>query len=814
MTGPLEGIRVVEFCGGAPTAQAGQVLADFGADVVGVEPPGGSPLRAHPVYAMWGRGKRSVVLDLGDECDRAVALRLVDGADVVLEGFRPDVAERLGVGYEELARRNPRLVHAAITGWGRSSPYAGVAGYEALVMAKLGVFHSYGRMSSRPGPSFISTPYAAYSATQTALTGVLAALYERETSGLGQRVETDLALAAAGLDPWNQMLHMLTERFPDAFQNKPTYDENLVPSMSLTIRLLVAVTSDGHWLQFSQVQPRLFLALVEEAGLAWMLEDPEWSTLPEFEDPDHRRRFIEKLMEAIRQKSLAEWQEVFDRNPNVFAEVFRQGTELLHHPQLVHAGQRVGLTDPERGDTLQPAPAVWMSGTPTGVRGPAPLLDADGERLRATAAATSPAAGPPSGPPPSGLPLEGLIILELGTFYAGPYGATVLTDLGARVVKVEPLDGDPMRMLVAFPEAGAAKVLQGKESIAVDIGSPEGQEVVRELASRSHVVLCSFRAGVAERLGVDAASLLRLNPELMYLDAPGYGTDGPYGHRPAFAPTISAGSGIAMRNFGPPLAPERSMAMSIGDARLSSVFLSVGANSGGTQPDGLAALTVGTALALAAFVRARGGGGQRMLTTMLLSAAHALSETVVEFAEPVERPQVDQEAYGYGALYRLYETAEGWVFLAAPTEADWCRLAAAVGEASLAGDPRFRDAESRAAHEDELAEVLATAFHARGARQWEKELIAAGVGCVVSEEQPMEAMYLGAFGQQAGMVVETGSPIFDTYPRIGPLVGFSRSRTRALGGCTLGEHTVPILEEIGWSPDRIAGLRDKGVIGR
>ena len=122
MTTPLEGIRVVQLCNSVLDAQAGQMLADFGAEVVQIEPPGGSSLRSHPSFPLWGRGKRSVELDVRSPEGRAFAQDLIARADVVVEAYRPGVADRLGVGYAEMSKRNPRLIHASMTGWGRVAP--------------------------------------------------------------------------------------------------------------------------------------------------------------------------------------------------------------------------------------------------------------------------------------------------------------------------------------------------------------------------------------------------------------------------------------------------------------------------------------------------------------------------------------------------------------------------------------------------------------------------------------------------------------------------------------------------------------------
>ena len=132
--------------------------------------------------------------------------------------------------------------------------------------------------------------------------------------------------------------------------------------------------------------------------------------------------------------------------------------------------------------------------------------------------------------------------------FAAPYASSVLADLGARVIKFEAMNGDNIRSLLAFPEAAGAKVMQGKESIQVDLHTDEGREVAHRLAASADVVLQSMRAGAADRLGIGEDELLAINPNLIYVSAPGYGTDGPYGGRPAYAPSIAAAGGVALTN--------------------------------------------------------------------------------------------------------------------------------------------------------------------------------------------------------------------------------------------------------------------------
>jgi crotonobetainyl-CoA:carnitine CoA-transferase CaiB-like acyl-CoA transferase len=812
VTQALEGLQVVDFSNGFAGALVSQLLADYGADVVHVEPPAGSALRGQPGFYFWERGKRSAVLDLRQPADRARARQLALRADVLIEAFRPGVMERLGLGDAELRPANPRLVYTSITGFGSAGPYRDVQGYEGLVMAKLGGMRHF-RAAPRPGPSFCSVPYCSFSAAQTALQGTLAALYAREATGLGQRVETSLVQGMAAHDPWDWFLHLVAERYPDAFKNPPSHSARGVPNQSFGFRLLVCLSKDGRWLQFSQTSPHLFSAFMRALELDWMFEDPEWRTAPEFDTEEKRERFWEKMLEAARRKTVAEWNAIFEREPDVWAEIYRGARELFDHPQMRHNGHVLELDDPRVGKTLQLAPMVRMSATPGRVRGPAPelgahtaeVLAAQSERPRAVAAAREAAV---SGRPP----LEGVTVLDLGLYYAAPYGPAVLADYGARVIKLEPLAGEPMRMLLGFPDAGAVKSLQGKESLAIDAHRPEGREIAQRIARKVDLVMMSYRAGVARKMGLDYASLRALNPNVVYLSSPGYGIDGPCGRKPAFAPTIGAGSGLGWFNAagsvpdGPDLTLEQ--------IKWDSIRLGMCAQAPGNA-DGCSSLGVATALLLGLLARARTGLGQEMLTSMLCTTAYALSEECIEYADRPPRA-ADAQMYGRGALYRLYETADGWVFLAAPQPREWERLARALAPgADLAGDPRFASPGQRAAHDAALTAELASIFRTRAARDWERALLAAGVGCVEVADGPIyRAVMNDPVSREAGFLCEVEHPSFGRHRRLGPLAKLSLTPCEARPACLLGQHTESLLREFGYSDAEIARLEADGVIAR
>jgi crotonobetainyl-CoA:carnitine CoA-transferase CaiB-like acyl-CoA transferase len=781
--------------------QATQVFADFGAEVVQVEPPGGCALRAHPAFPFWARGRQSMVLDLHDGTDAAVARGLCGGADVVVETFRPGVAEGFGLGYEDLAADNSRLVYGSVTGFGRTGPLAHRPAYEGVVMAMLGGFDQLQEMTTRPGPSFCSAPYATYPAAQLLAQGVLAALVERESSGLGQRVDTSLLAGLSVHDTFNWFSRVVARRYPGSFEQTPV-SVNGVPTGGLTLRLLIALTADGRWLQFSQTAPRLFEAMMTAFELDWMFADPRFATAPEIEDLDRRIEFWEILLNTVRSKTYAEWLAVFDKHPDVWGEVFRRSDDALDHPQVQWNHTVEVIEDSRLGPVRQPGPIVRLDDTPARLKRSAPALgEHDPELLsprRGPAPRPATATGAAHGPP-----LQGITCLELGSYYAAPYGATLLAELGARVIKLEELSGDPMRNMLPFPEIAGIKALQGKQSIAVDITTPAGRDVVLALAASADIILQSFRAGVAERLGLGPAAMRAVNPDLVYLSSPGYGDGGPCGRRPAYAPTIGAAAGLAWRNAGASIPESENMELSeIKSASMRLVMAVMGVGNA----DGFASVTAGTALVLGLLARARGAGAHELHTSMLTSASHALSEVNVSYRDRPEVPVADPGLHGFNARYRLYETADGWVFIAAPTDAEAARLAAVLAPYA-AIDPYATD--------DELVAVLSALFRTRPATDWEADLIAGRVACAVVAPGPVESNYMddGRPGQLCGMVTKTWHPILEEHERLAPLVSMSRSGTVAGSGCLVGEHTDAVLTELGYTSETITELRSAGVIG-
>ncbi len=337
---PLSGLRVVTTANALPAAIVGQMLADAGAEVWLLEPPGGSRLRASSAWEFWSRGQHSLCVDLTQAGDRELVRALIARSDAFVDGWAPGVAARLGLAADDLCAENSRLVHARISAFGDDSRFAKAEGWEATVMAVLGGPQGFSSLTARKGPAFVSTPYASVGAAHLTIQGIVGALVERERSGCGQQLTVTLAQAVVAYDTWNWLLHVLSERYSQAFAAGSAMDaESLVPNTPMFFRLLVGMTKDGQWLQFSQTTDRLWHGFLRACDLD--PEDPEILAMENAEEPEVRVRFWEMLLAAVRKRTADEWAAVFDADPNVWADTYRSGPSTLEHAQLVADG-RVG----------------------------------------------------------------------------------------------------------------------------------------------------------------------------------------------------------------------------------------------------------------------------------------------------------------------------------------------------------------------------------------------------------------------------------------------------------------------------------------
>jgi crotonobetainyl-CoA:carnitine CoA-transferase CaiB-like acyl-CoA transferase len=780
---PLDGLRVVTTANALPAAVVGQVLADSGAEVWLLEPPTGSRLRTQAAWKFWGRGQHSLRVDLTTEAGHEQARALIARADVFVDGWGTGVAARLGLAADDLVAANPRLVHTRISAFGDESTWAGVTGWEPVVTAVIGANSSLETLAQRAGPAFISTPFCSVSAAHLALQGILGALVERERSCVGQQVEVTLAQAFLVYDTWNWLLEVLAKRYESAFTSVPPYDyDRLVPNTPFFFRLMAGLSKDGKWLQFSQTTDRLWFAFLRSCGLD--PDDPEVRDAPDSEDDDVRVAFWEKLLAAVRTRTVDEWMDLFDHDPDVWADQFRSGPSTLEHPQLV-ADERVIFSDT---GVRMAAELAQASAWPRLTYRPPPALGADNDLAAKVVAEALPTDAPATAAALSDAPaLDGITILEFGTFFAAPFGATLLAEQGARVIKIEAPDGDSIRNIIPFPELAGVKALHGKESVVLDTAAPESRAVLDALVRKADVVLQGFRAGVADRMGVNAEDLLAINPDLVYVIAPGYSDGPPFGRKPAFAPTMGAASGLAVRNIGGAPSVPTGPDLPLDVVKRTGMRLAAGA-MGSANADGFAALGVGTSMLLGILGHARHGGGNVLRTSMLSTMAAALADTnVAGPGTPTATP--DDQLLGLGPLHRLYETADGWVMLVVLDDPDArAALSAATGIDLEGADLVAVDA----------AEQLEALFRTAPAQEWQERLLAVGVPCVVAEaEHTDKRVVLGDFGVEHGYTTTGVHQVLDEYPRPNEYTKFSRSRSVLREAPLCGQHTDAVLAELG-----------------
>ncbi|MFG3198438.1 CaiB/BaiF CoA transferase family protein [Streptomyces sp. NPDC048208] len=346
--GPLSGVRVVELAGIGPGPFAAMLLADLGADVVRVDRPDGPGLGIDPARDVTNRNKRSVVVDLKDPDGPARVLDLAERADILIEGYRPGVAERLGVGPADCHARNPALVYGRMTGWGQDGPLADRAGHDASYIAVTGTLGMIGRPGEPPAlPANLLGDYAGGSLYL--VVGVLAALHHARATGTGQVVDAAIVDGTAHL---SAMIHGMLAA--GAWQDRRA--ANLLDGGCPYYGTYE--TADGKYMAVGALEPRFyaeFLRLLDLDGLADAHHDPaRW--------PELRERVAARFKSGTR----AEWTDVFEGTDACVAPVLSL-REAPHHP---HLAARATFT--EHDGLVQPAPAPRFSATPTGVRtGPA-----------------------------------------------------------------------------------------------------------------------------------------------------------------------------------------------------------------------------------------------------------------------------------------------------------------------------------------------------------------------------------------------------------------------------------------------------------
>lgn len=347
--GTLNGVKIVEFGGIGPPPMCAMLLADMGADILRIDRTQSSGLGfpVPPRFAVMDRSRRSVAIDLKRPEGVEATLRLLDQADALIEGFRPGVMERLGLGPAVCLERNPSLVYGRVTGWGQSGPLAHAAGHDINYIALTGVAHAIGRRGQPPTPPLNLVGDFGGGALYLAL-GIVAALYEAQHSGLGQVVD------AAMVDGTASLMASIYGLYAAGMINDRR-GENLVDSGSHFYD--VYETSDGKFISIAAIEAKFYAELIQRLGL-------EHETLPEQMDRQHWAALSDRLAQLFRTKTRREWCDLLEGTDVCFAPVL-SFDEAPHHP---HNKSRDTFIEVD--GVVQPAPAPRFSRTPSQVQRP------------------------------------------------------------------------------------------------------------------------------------------------------------------------------------------------------------------------------------------------------------------------------------------------------------------------------------------------------------------------------------------------------------------------------------------------------------
>jgi crotonobetainyl-CoA:carnitine CoA-transferase CaiB-like acyl-CoA transferase len=781
--GPLAGLTVIDASWGMPGSVGSLLLADNGATVVKVERRATQPRQQTLARLAWERGKKSVELNVNDRADRDVLLGLLGKADIFIESFGLGRAAPMGLAYEQLRERFPRLIYCSITAYGRVGPWRDEPGYDCLVAAKLGVT-SEQPSAGREGPIFLGHPHIGYGTGFLAAIGILAAVRARHQTQLGQLVDVSLLDGLLAQSPMNWWYH------PENISYVQTSGGQRLGFGRKRLITAAFECADGEWIQIHTGGSGGFKRTMEIFGFGDMTQTVSEGS--EMAVPLNDEEMViarEYIPQAFKLKPRQEWLELFRAQDLAALPVLRPG-EVLDDEQVKYAKCVMTVKHPQYGELRQSAPPLVFEKCPLDLPTPAPQTGEHNDEIRALARSAQPAASAPVGEEkPLKHALQGVRILDFASFFATPYGAKILSDLGADVIQIESPGGDQMRPLPNPFEAAQ----RGKRNIVLNLKTPEGRAIAHELVRSADVIMHNQRPGKADKIGLGYEELSKLNPRLVYCYLPGYGSSGPKSHLKAFAPLISGFTGLLYEAAGAGNSPVRS------------------AEGNEDYYNGL----LGAVAVLAGLeYRARTGTGQYIESPQLHSSLFVTSHHFLgPNSESLSAVPMDGGQMGWGPLYRLYRTADDWICLACVGDRCFKRFAQAL---NLPEDlvSRCSSESQRAAAADELVAAVTARLGSLSSAQAKSLLREHRVPCEIPSKEPVEPkLFFADWAKASGLVVEHPDSPWGPIREFGLYLHLSQTPGQHKGPAPrLGQHTREILRELGYSEERIAELAGKSAV--
>jgi crotonobetainyl-CoA:carnitine CoA-transferase CaiB-like acyl-CoA transferase len=782
---PLEGLRVVDLAD-EKGELCGRLLADFGAEVIRVEPPGGGLSRRLAPFAPDGRtslyfalrnaGKRGATLDLAEASGREALLDLAAQADILIETEQPGRMASLGVGAEQLLARNAALVVVSISDFGQVGPYRDFKGTDMIGFATGGMMH---RCGAAEKPPLVAPGALAYDAAgTTAAWAALAAFWKRLRTGRGQHVDVSVLESVANLSDWSLPSYSSN---PVKGGRAGTGIYSLYPCADGFVRMIILVKH--HW-----------RALLEWMGNPEELMDPQFDIFIQrlinraAIDPVIGRFFADKKKVDVAEEAqrrglpatpLLEPSEVLDNVHTVARGTF---AKLEVAPGLAAQmpsgfftldGDRLG---PRRGP---PAPGGATSGF------------SDGGAVRSAIFDKSRTA------PEDGHPFRGLRVLDFGVGAVGVEIGRHFAELGADVLKVETAKApDFIRTIMSsYMNPSFASSSRSKQSIGIDVKSPRGLELAEELVRQSDVLIENNGGGVMERLGLGPARLRELNPRIVSFSSQMVGSSGPWGGWIGYGPSTHPVAGLQyLWNY-----PED-------EARP--------AGSTNVYPDHFVG-RLGAFGVLAGLVgRERSGAGVHVDAAQFESAIGLLGDLMAQESLAPGSVKPQGNASRRGAPWGAFPCAgeDEWCAVCVRDDEEWAGLRRAIGDPAWAGDERYASGEQRIAHREEIDAKLGEWTATHPPRQVMETLQAHGVpaGILSTGEHLISDPQLAALGFHR--------PV--DQPGVGPLVlegtpfrGSDLPRTIIEPAPALGEHTrQTAANRLRLTPSEIDHLLAQGIL--
>ena len=775
----------------------GRVLADLGMEVIKIEPPGGDPVRnlapfitsadgkrLSTVFAHLNAGKASKVLDLNAAAGRAQFREWVRDADVVIESFQPGDLDGKRLGYKDLAAINPRIVMASITGFGQTGPKKNLACNDLVALAESGFLYISGDPSLPPVKPPETQAY--YFASLFATAGLLAALYRRERTGQGDHVDASMQEALAT----QEHIIRLWANEQQIAKRAGSQHGSVAPAKIFSCKdgFVYLYVTRQHW--------KLFLSLWKEHPAVF--DAPDWlNNLYRRAHADELNPAVEAFLSGFTMAEITE----FLQAKGIPCVPVNTPLGFANDEQVRERGFMAPVEHAGFGKTKQPAIPFMIDSARPPV-GSVPVLD----RWQPSVAIPNECEGSKISPSgrndrqPGDSPLHGMRIVSFDHVLAGPYGTTILAELGADVIKVESSKGgmDPFRFFGTGEDPNLSprflEFNRNKRSFTVNLKHPKGQGVLHDLVAKADAVLDNYSVDVVERIGLAYDQLCKVNPDIINLRMPGLGTTGPKRHFSTVGVNITAFTGLTYLWNHPgvthPPIGSQTVFPDYVSGTLCAIIIISGVLYRERQKRG-------------AFIDL----GQSEATAFMIGAHLMEAASSGKNPEPIGNISVSVAPYGcYPCLGE-----DRWCVIAAENEQQWAALARIIGS-GMTGDRRFATIAERLKNRDALDAMIGSWTKTKEAFALRDQLQGAGIPCGVV--QTGEDLVNDPHLQQRGFIVAVDNPRLGrvVLPNF-PLQFTNAKLTRRWEFPVLGRDTETVLRDVvGYDEATIAAHRRDGVL--